>query len=197
MVAPVLKPIWDQSFDRVATLARLYEFSKRQGRGRRSFHPFALGHIFSSTLIEEITNVTDKEATWGQALDESRGLSPEIDVIIYHGKPLVNWPRAGYTLVKPGQVLATVSCKVEIIPDTPRSREFNEEVRTLKQYLPRKTKNFIFGQYVYRGRDIWEKQKRHLIAQGWDGVYVLHDGTQGDMERREDWYGFLGQVSGL
>jgi len=160
-------------------------------------HPFAVGHIFSSALIEEIIQVTDKEATWGQAFHEDMGLSPEIDVIIYKGKPLAVWPRAGYALIKPDQVVATVNCKVEIIPDSPRVKEFQESIVDLKRFLPRRTKNFIVAQYVYRNRETWEEKKQGMVAQGWDGVYVLHDGVNGDQPRRNDWYEFLISISSL
>ena len=184
------KAIWNQSFDRLGSVSWLYELSKRQDRGA-SLHKFALGHIFSMSLAEEIERYSDKLASWGQIIDSESGLSPEVDVLVYKGRPQALWPKAGYVLIRPDQVIATISCKVELMTNVTEMRNFGENLRALRQHAPNSVLNFVFAEYTYRKRDTWERQKTDFLKQGWNGVYVLFDGSDGDQARRDDWYSFM------
>lgn len=191
-----LRAIWNQSFDRLASTSKLYDLSKKQQKGA-SLHKFAIGHIFSMTLAEEIERSTDKVASWGQIIDSRAGLSPEIDVIVYTGRPQAAWPKAGYVLVKSEQVVATVNCKVELMTNVTEMRKFGESLRLLKSQLPKTALNFVFAEYTYRKRDTLEIQKTGFLNQGWTAVYVLFDGSDGEDERRGDWYSFMDRISGM
>lgn len=191
-----LSHLWNQSYDRIASTNWLYEYTKSQEHGK-SLHPFARGQIFSSAVAEEIELFTDKHATWGQIFDEKKGLSPEVDVIIYRGKPIVTWPRAGYAFVKPECVVATINCKVHLFPNDPSLREFKETMGNLQGILGHSKPNYIVAEYVNRTRITWEGWRPNLLKQGWSDVFVLFDGTGGDEERRDDWHRFMKKVSEL
>ena len=191
-----LTHLWNQSYDRIASTNWLYEYTKNQEHGK-SLDPFARGQIFSSAVAEEIELFTDKHATWGQIFDEKKGLSSEIDVIVYREKPIVTWPRAGYSFVKPGSVVATINCKVHLFPNAPSLDEFQETMRNLRYILGHSKPNYIVAEYVNRTRRTWEQWKPNLLKQGWTDVFVLFDGTEGNEERRDDWHRFMKEVSEL
>ncbi|MHB8566457.1 MAG: hypothetical protein ACYC7D_10000 [Nitrososphaerales archaeon] len=58
--------------------------------------------------------LSNKSVSWGQTIDNTNGLSREVDLIVYEGKPQALWNRAGFVLVKPEQVKATLNRKFHL-----------------------------------------------------------------------------------
>lgn len=191
-----LNHLWSQSYDRIASTKWLYEYAKGQTEGKK-LHPFARGHIFSSAVAEEVELYTNKHATWGQIFDQAKGLSSEIDVIVYREKPIVSWPKAGFALVKPEGVVATINCKVDLFPNAPSLEEFKAALTGLREILGDSVPNYIVAEYVVRKRNTWEALKPKFVNQGWSDVFVLFDGSGGTDERREDWHRFMKTISEL
>lgn len=179
--------IWDMGFDRMASITRLYEWTKEQKNGASLFGQ-VLGRLYSSSLAEEITRISDLNTTWGQIIDDKGALSPEVDLILYKGRPYVSWSSIGFSLVRAKDVQVTFECKTELLLDNTEIKKFGKQVRTLQEFTGNTAKHYIFASYSYLERTTYENWANKLRQQGWTDVFLLYDGPQGDKERREDWH---------
>lgn len=166
-------------------------------RGRPLFY-FARGLIFSSYLIEEIIRDLSSQYSvgWGQIMLEDGALSPEIDIIIYVGKPYHVWETRimCFTIVPKEQAKVAIECRMNF--------QINEEIRKksyeLSKFVPEK---YFFGECLWsKEKKAGEEIRQKLIEVGYDDAFYLyqyHYVMDAKQLNEEGWFRFLKIIRGL
>lgn len=128
-------------------------------------NPSAMGEIFSSELITEIKRdlASSYSTQRGQIIDNEGGMSKEMDIIIFKGKPYQEWTM-GYVFVPKSNVKAVFECKTKTA-----SYKYQNDLRKLKYFSPL---CYLFMQY-YDGKR-FESYRRKLINAGFDDAFTIY-----------------------
>jgi len=179
--------LWDIGFDRLASITKLYEWTRKQTRGQPLF-PFAVGQLYAAELAKEICQFSDLQYTWGQIINKDAALSREIDLILFSGKPYLSWATIGFSLVRSNDVEYTIECKTELSVTEEEFARYKMQIQDLQQWTTKKATHFIFAACCYLKGNTYERWANELRQDGWNDVFLLYDGVNGDKERRKDWY---------
>lgn len=158
---------------------------------------FARGLIFSSSLLEEISQDMPRQYStgWGQIMAENGTLSREVDVIIYEGTPFHVWKTSTmcFTIVPKDQVKAVMECCEYLVP----TKHHKEHVDNLSIFVQ---KRYLYAECCWTKRRYTCKRRRQrFLDMGYDDVFYLYRWYYGiDKEPNErDWFRFLQMVRGL
>lgn len=185
----VLKTLWDEIYERTASLSNLYEIQKKQKKGMM-LNPFAAGHIVASELAAVIEETTRYRASWGQVLKKNGTLSGEVDVVVFDGGPAREWKQAHYAIILEDTVRATFECDTNLS----ENRKYKEKIKIVKfKNVPA----YIFSLHCYSLETTYKRRKKELEKIGWKGVYAIFLGKEGDVENRDDWYSLMRQLKKL
>lgn len=152
---------------------------------------FARGLIFSSFVMEEIHLDLPRhcEIGWGQIMADDGGLSPEVDVIIYEGRPFHEWKNETmhFVIVPKQQVKTVIECCDYLRP----TKHIKQHLGQITAFTPRV---FLLAECSWeRSGDRSEKARKSLLDIGFEQVFYLYRcyyGRNKDMNEA-DWYRFL------
>jgi len=156
---------------RLGQVLELYKLSK-QGKG---IHPFVVGLIGSSSLIEEIRrDLSPKYSVkWGQIISGDN-ISKEVDVIIFEGKPFYEWENIDYALVPQEQVKAVI--EVETNFSTKKLDKYKTLFDKLKEFFSPQHSFPIYLFFFYNkieNPQIIDAKIKQLKGFGYKDVFIL------------------------
>lgn len=106
------KTILEIRFRKFVESMELYGLSET-GSGKGFLNPWVTGLLLSSAVMDEIQIDIpyNTYVTWGQVLNDDDTLSGEIDIIYHLGKPIYEWKRIGFAIVKRENILRLFEVK--------------------------------------------------------------------------------------
>jgi len=156
---------------RLGQVLELYKLSKR-GTG---IHPFVVGLIGSSSLIEEIRrDLSPKYSVkWGQIIS-SDNISKEVDVIIFEGKHFMN----GKTLTMLWSPKRQVKAVIEVETDfgTKKLDKYKTLFDELKEFFSPQHSFPIYLFFFYNkieNQQIIDAKIKQLKGFGYKDVFIL------------------------
>lgn len=182
---------------RLGQVLELYKLSKR-GTG---IHPFVVGLIGSSSLIEEIRrDLSPKYSVkWGQIISGDK-ISKEVDIIIFEGKPFYEWENIDYALVPQEQVKAVIEVETDF--GTKKLDKYKTLFDELKEFISPQHSFPIYLFFFYNkieNQQIIDAKIKQLKGFGYKDVFILRYVKKEKEERyfEDHWIRFINMIKTL
>ena len=192
-----LQTLWKTRLNALIDRLDLFPLTTTRLMRQEPLFLFARGLIFSSSLLEEISQDMPRQysAGWGQMMTEDGTLSREVDIIVYEGTPFHVWRTSvmRFTIVPKDQVKAVIECCEYLAPTS----HHKEHVDNLSNFAE---KRYLYAECCWtKRRRTCGKRRQKFLDMGYSDVFCLYRWYYGtDKEANvEDWCRFLQTVRGL
>ena len=169
----------NQLTELVSKLTGWSRLTTQQAEGN-PLHHFVRGLIFSAELVDMVEDLVCNgyHAGWGQLVDREGGLlSPENDLIVYHGKPMKKW-RTGsftYSLIRSEDAVLVIQCRAIVRSVGEDLREYATKAKGFCPHI------WLFAECCWAKSTARSAQiARDARAAGYEKFFYLYDHSRNE-----------------